>query len=103
MEVGQLIINAGFISAAAYIPLQVYTLIKWEGRWRWLALVPLVVILPVIAWTMVGFAQEKNLWPLLLIFASPLASLYLVSLMVLSGVHSRGGTATAGPPRLVSK
>jgi len=98
MDVGALIINAGFIAAAAYIPLQVYTLVKWEGRWRRLALLPLFVMIPVIAWTVVGFALEKNLAPLLLIFVSPFASLYLVSLVFLHGMLSRGAAVTAGPP-----
>jgi len=104
MEVGQLIIDTGFVAAAAYIPLQLYTLFKWEGRWRWLALLPLFVMLPVIAWTVVGFALEKNLWPLLAIIVSPFASLYLVSLLFIHGMLPRGVAVTAGPrPQLTSR
>ncbi len=86
MDVGQLIINSGFFAAAAYIPLQLYTLIKWAGRPRRFAMLPLVAMLPVIAWTAVGFAQEKNLWPLVLLFASPFASLYLLGLLFIHRV-----------------
>lgn len=90
--IGGLIINVGFVAAAAYIPLQLFTLLKWAGGWRWLALAPLIVMVPVIAWSVMGLAQESNLWPLLLIFASPFAALYLVILLVFRAVSDRGAT-----------
>ena len=41
-------------------------------------------MVPIVVLTVVGLVQESNLWPLLLIFASPVAFLYvLVTFFVL--------------------
>ncbi len=96
MNVGELIaemcIKAGFFSAVAYIPLQIYTLMKWDGRWRWLALAPLVVMIPVIAATAVMIAQNSNLAPIYMFFASPFATVYLVVLMIFRSLRNRAAT-----------
>jgi hypothetical protein len=81
--VGGLIIAIGFSSAIAYLPLQVYTGISWRGMWRIMALVPILLMVPVFGFTAHAFAQESNLWPLLLIFAAPVGTGYLVVLMVI--------------------
>ncbi len=102
--IGSLIIDTGFFAAIAYLPLQLYAHLKWEGRWRWFALVPLVVMLPVIGATIVGLMQASNLWPLYLIFASPFASFYLVVLMVLHGINETGiDRPNAALPKLAVK
>jgi hypothetical protein len=38
---------------------------------------------PILAYTMIAFAAQSNLWPLLLIFTAPLAFLYLGVLAVI--------------------
>ncbi|HLN28581.1 MAG TPA: hypothetical protein VK395_12635 [Gemmataceae bacterium] len=79
---GGLIILVGFGSALAYIPLQLYTGIRWRGAWRIVALVPLLLMIPVFAITGLAFAQQSNLWPIILIFAAPVGTGCLVILMV---------------------
>ncbi|HLN26419.1 MAG TPA: hypothetical protein VK395_01595 [Gemmataceae bacterium] len=85
MEVlfGGLIILIGFGSALAYIALQLYTGIRWRGGWRIVALLPLLLMIPVFVITALAYAQQSNLWPILLIFAAPLGTGYLVILMVI--------------------
>ncbi len=80
---GGLIISIGFSSALAYVPLQVYTAISWRGIWRIAALVPIVLMVPVFVSTAYAFAQESNLWPIVMIFATPVATGYLGILIVL--------------------
>jgi hypothetical protein len=46
------------------------------------ALLPVLLMVPVFAFTWYGFVQQSNLWPLPLIFAAPIAMGYLVILMV---------------------
>jgi len=82
MLLGGLIMLISYVSALAYIPLQVYTGIRWRGLWRIMALVPMLLMVPVFAFTGYALTQESNLWPLLLIFAAPVGTGYLVILMV---------------------
>ncbi len=80
---GSLIIQIGFFSVIAYVPLQIYAGIKWSGGWRIAALVPLLLMVPVFVFTAVAFAQESNLWPIVLIFAAPLGTIYLIFLFIM--------------------
>jgi hypothetical protein len=86
---GGLIIMVGFASAVAYLPLQLYTGIRWRGVWRIVALLPILLMVPVFAYTAYALAQESNLWPIVLIFVAPLGTGYLVILVIIrrSGVR----------------
>jgi hypothetical protein len=64
----------------AYVALQWYTLQAWQGGWRIAALVPLLVMGPLLAIAILAAVAQSNLWPVLLIFASPPACLYLLVL-----------------------
>ena len=77
---GGFIILLGFGSALAYVPLQIYAGYKWQGGWRIAALMPLLLMVPIFVVTARAFAEESNLWPILLLFASPIATIYLVLL-----------------------
>jgi hypothetical protein len=85
---GGLIILVGFGSAVAYLPLQLYTLIRLQGMWRTVALVPILLMLPVFVVTANAYASESNLWPILLIFALPIATGYLVAVLIFSRKYS---------------
>jgi hypothetical protein len=89
MLLGGLILVIGYVSALAYIPLQVYTGIRWRGIARIAALVPLLLMVPVFAFTAHAFAQQSNLWPILLIFAAPVGTGYLVILIVIRRLVTR--------------
>lgn len=55
----------------AYAVMQVLALIRWRGRWLWLALVPLVVMLVAVGTMVQGLRAGSNLAPILVVFAAP--------------------------------
>lgn len=65
-------------SIPGYIALQIYMLVKYRGRWRKLALLPLWGTVPLFAYTLFALAAGSNLWPLLLLFLAPFAFIYLL-------------------------
>ena len=67
-----------WLAVPAYIILQFVVIWRSSGPSRWVAALPLVVMVPIFVLTGVAYAQESNLWPLLLLFASPVALLYVV-------------------------
>ena len=71
-----------FVMAAVpgYFVLQVYAARRWDGNWRWAALAPLIVMVPLLGYTVFALAAGSNLWPLLLILTAPVAFLYLAAL-----------------------
>ena len=82
---GDLTGAALMLSIPAYFLLQWQLGRRWTGGWRLLALAPLVVMVPVFIHAALAFAAQSNLWPLLLIFAAPLAFLYLLALAGVRG------------------
>jgi len=70
------------LAAPLYFFLQVLMARRYRGRWLILSLVPLLVMVPLAIHAGLAFAAGSNLWPLLLILASPLACIYLVGLAV---------------------
>ncbi len=70
-------------SAPGYFVLQAVALWRWRGGWRTAAMVPLLPMAAVLLYTIAAFRAGSNLFPLVLIFASPPALLYLVVLMIL--------------------
>jgi len=67
-----------WLAVPAYIIMQFVVIWRSSGSSRWIAALPLVVMIPVFVLTAVSFAQESNLWPLWLLFASPVALYYVV-------------------------
>jgi hypothetical protein len=63
-----------------YFALQWYTARNWDGGWRVAALVPLLVMAPLVVHAAIAFMARSNLWPLLVILASPVACVYLLAL-----------------------
>lgn len=79
---GVLIVAVGFSAALAYPALQVYTALKFPGFWRLAALLPVPAMGYVVIVTIAAFVQQSNLWPILLIFVGPVATVYLALLTV---------------------
>jgi hypothetical protein len=69
-----------FLCVPGYFLLQAALTFRTSGRWRKASLVPAVIMVPILAITVLAFAAQSNLWPLLLILTAPLAFLYLVAL-----------------------
>ena len=73
-----------WLALPAYLILQVIVLWRSSGRARLAAGAPLIVMVPVFIYTIVGLIQGSNLWPLLLLFTSPLAMLYVGIIAIVS-------------------
>jgi hypothetical protein len=75
-----------------YFVLQPLTVLWLEGRWRLAAAAPLIATVPLMLHAALAFAAGANLWPLLLIFCLPVATLYLLGV---AGIHSLAVERTA--------
>jgi hypothetical protein len=72
-----------FLCVPGYFLLQLALALRTSGGWRKAALVPTVIMVPVLAYTVLAFAAQSNLWPLLLLLSAPLACVYLILLSML--------------------
>lgn len=74
-----------YLSVPAYVVLQFYAPWRLTGAWRVAAVAPLALMAPVFIATTYFYAMQSNLWPLSLLFASPVACLGLLGLLWLGG------------------
>ena len=72
--VGELVALAG----PAYFFLQLLMAIRYRGRWRIAALVPLFVMVPLAVHAGFAYAAGAPAWPLLLVLAAPFGFGYLL-------------------------
>ena len=72
-----------WLTIPAYVVVQVIALMRSSTGSRMVAALPLFVMVPVFIHAVVGLVQESNLWPLLMIFLSPIALLYVVVVALL--------------------
>jgi hypothetical protein len=75
-------------SIPGYIVLQIHALRKYREGWRRAALVPLIATIPAFGHAAIALAANSNLWPLVMLFVTPLAFLYLVGLALVRRVRS---------------
>jgi hypothetical protein len=71
------------LSIPAYFVLQWQLGRRWNGAWRVAALLPLIVMGPVLIHAILAYIAQANLWPIFLILSSPFALAYLVVLIAL--------------------
>lgn len=79
--IGELVALAG----PAYFFLQLLMVIRYRGRWRIAALVPLLVMVPLAVQAALAYAAGSEAWPLLLVLSAPLAFLYLLLVAIAKG------------------
>ena len=72
----------------AYFFLQYFTWRRYRGGWLVAALVPLVVMVPVVLHATLALMAGSNLWPLLIILVTPVAFLYLVAVAVVRAIRT---------------
>jgi hypothetical protein len=77
-------INFMFFCFPAYVIAQVVAIWRLRSGWRWASLVPVPPMIFVVAATIKFFIEQGNLWPLLLLFSSPVALLYVLAIF---GLH----------------
>jgi hypothetical protein len=73
-----------WLAIPAYLIMQVVALLRTSGGFRLAAALPLVVMLPVFAITIIDAARESNMWPVLMLLASPVALLYVAVVALLA-------------------
>jgi hypothetical protein len=61
----------------AYPVAQLLALLRWRGRFFWLALVPIPVMAAAVWLFLVGLQQQSNLAPIFIVFAAPPCLLWL--------------------------
>jgi hypothetical protein len=86
--IGQTLIIVGFWGGILGYPiLQIIAVSGSRGIMRVLALLPLAVMAIVFSVTIMGLIQESNLWPIFLIFISPVVLIYLFILIVIKQIQ----------------
>jgi hypothetical protein len=76
------------VATPAYFFLQLLMAVRYRGRWRLIALLPLVVMVPVAVQAGLAYAAGSGTWPALLLLAAPIA---FACLLVLAAVRSAVG------------
>jgi hypothetical protein len=84
------------LPATAWTALTVVAACRLEGRLRLLAMVPVPIMAVVAVVTASLYANDSNLWPILLIFGAPLACLWTGVCLY---VGRRGERAAPDAPR----
>ncbi len=72
-----------WLTIPAYVVVQVVALMRSSRGSRLAASLPLFVLVPVFVYAAVGLVQGNNLWPLWMLFASPIAPLYVAVVALL--------------------
>ncbi|HET9417969.1 MAG TPA: hypothetical protein VFO30_01395 [Chthoniobacterales bacterium] len=67
-----------------YVLAQIFVPIRLRGAWRGLSLLPIPAMAYVVYATVGAFKEHSNMWPILLIIASPVAAFFLVLLFCLT-------------------
>lgn len=77
-------IAIAFMAAVPLYPvMQLLLLWRMRGGWRMATALPLILMVPVLLYTVFAYLHGSNIFPLVLIFTSPLAALYLLVIMLL--------------------
>ena len=84
-------IPAMFWSFPIYLVMQVIALKKTGGLWWFAAFFPLIPMLAVLVITIIGFSERSNLWPIMLLFTSPAAFIYMCAFFILWGGWKKFG------------
>lgn len=71
-----------YLSTPLYWILQITVLLRWSGQWRKIACLPLFISLPLLLYTLYALYQQSNLWPLMMLFITPVALLILLVIMI---------------------
>lgn len=91
-----ILVPLGFLSVPGYPVLQVIALIRLRGPMRLLSALPLSFMLPVYGHALYALSQESNLWPIYMIFASPVALIITLIILVIGRRRQASGEGALG-------
>jgi hypothetical protein len=86
---GYLYLSGLWGSLIGWIILQPYALIALRGLWRLAAALPLVPMLAALSVTHEAFRNESSLWPIVLIFASPVALVWVGACIIAARAYDK--------------
>ena len=75
--------TAVMLTVPAYFVLQTALLVRYSGGWRKAVAAPLLLVIPILIYTAFAFLKGSNLFPVVLILASPFAFFYLLIVLIL--------------------
>jgi hypothetical protein len=75
-----------------YLKLQEWFAIRWRGTWRIVALIPLFVFVPFLAYSLFALSRGSNIWLLLMIFFAPVGFGFLMLASVARWFVGRSAT-----------
>jgi hypothetical protein len=81
------------IGFSVYVVLQIVAALAVRGKYRALVVLPMPFMVGVAVWTVYAYSQDGNLWPIAMIFASPLAAVAVSILWVASVASHRSGSS----------
>lgn len=70
-----------FLMVPGYWVLQIQLLRTWKDQWRKRAAFPLIISVPLLLYTLFALFKGSNLWPLMMIFISPILFIVLLIIM----------------------
>ncbi|MBW2477578.1 MAG: hypothetical protein JRE63_09690 [Deltaproteobacteria bacterium] len=76
------------VSIPLYLYIQVQMLRRYEGRWKELAAIPLISLMPLILVSIAGIGMEFRLWIIFIFRGTPFALTYLVLLWLIKRLRS---------------
>jgi hypothetical protein len=80
--IGELVALAG----PAYFFLQILMAVRYRGRWRAAALVPLIVMVPLAIQAAFAYGFGVSTWPLFLVLSAPFAFAFLILVGIVKSV-----------------
>ena len=80
-----------------YVLAQALAVVRFKGRARMWAAAPIPLMAWVLYATLDAFAQQSNLWPVLMILTSPVALAYLVLLAIAVSLRRRAKASSGSP------
>ena len=72
------------MSFTVYTFVQIFVPLRLRGAWRGLSLLPIPVMAYVVYATVAALNEHSNMWPILIVIASPVAAFFLVLLFFLT-------------------
>lgn len=77
-----ILVTALLLLGGSVLVASVVCTVRWKGRWRLLAAMPLVCLLAWAVSVMAGWPVDHTLWPLELVLALPAILLYMLLVWV---------------------